>query len=536
MTICREISGTFVTEPKIPMNPLIYRRIVTLSGITLALFASTAHTASAREKHDHQDEEQQIVLSPFEVSGLGATVGGAKDASYFRAGVDNGLFPHPNTITAEGLFSEHDLPLRIINKGSDALLLNGEAIRTKLLTQPDARYLAQIGFSSGLDAHTWHREPLNLIAVVDKSGSMSGPRIELVKKCLHQVVSQLGPDDQLAIVLYGDRAHVFFEPTRATKGNRAQIDEAIDAIEIAGSTNMEEGLRVGFDLARRTMKSFHGKTRLMQFTDERPNVGDTSAEGFMGLMAEGSREGIGQTTVGVGEEFDAEMASKVSAVRGGNLFYFGSAAAMKKTFRDELDTLVTELAYDLDVTIHPEAGVRIVGVYGLPGEMMTWDGERGVTFHVNTVFLSKRAGAIYAAFAPEHENLPAASLHPGDSLARVSLSYQVASRDERTHSEISLPLVSTKRASIGLTRGRYLVSEYLSLKAAMTAHVVENKQEKAFVLLQNLRNELAGAHDSSLRKEKDMVEKLCQGISKLAGHGEAIAEDDRAKAEASSEN
>jgi len=518
------------------MTPIIHRQVVTLSVLTFGLLASTLLAASSPEKRDEKDDAECITLSAFEVSGLGATVGGAKDASYFRAGVDNGLFPHPNTITAEGIFSEHDLPLRVTNKGTDALLLNGEAIRADLLTLPHVRYLAQIGFSSGLDAHAWHREALNLIAVVDKSGSMSGPRIELVKKCLHQLVSQLGADDQLSIVLYGDRAHVFFEPMRATKANRAQIDEAIDAIEIAGATNMEEGLRVGFDLARRTQKSFHGKTRLMQFTDERPNVGDTSAEGFMGLMKEGSREGIGQTTIGVGDEFNAEMASKVSTVRGGNLYYFGSPEAMEKTFREELDTLVTELAYDLEVTLHPAPGLRIAGVYGLPGEMLKWDGERGVTFHVNTVFLSKRAGAIYVSFAAEDENLPAPSPHAGDSLARVNLSYQLAGREERTHSEIPLALVSPRHASVGLKRGRYLVDEYLSLKAAMTAQVVENKQEKAFVLLQNLRTEFANAHDSSLSKEREMVEKLCQGISKLPGHGEAIAEDDRPISGTSSED
>jgi len=519
------------------MKIIDHCQLTARSILILTLLGSSALAQTSPEKRDRDQENESITLSPFCVSGdLGATVGGAKDASFFRESVDQGLFPHPDTITAEGLFSEYDLPLKKRNAGADLLLLNGEAIPVKLLTRPDAKYLAQIGFSSGLDARNWHREALNLVAVVDKSGSMSGSRIELVKKCLHQLVSQLGPDDQVSIVLYGDRSHVFFEPMHATKENRAQIDEAIEGIQIAGSTNMEDGLRVGFQLARRTQKSFHGKTRLMQFTDERPNVANTSAEGFMALMEAGSRDGIGQTTIGVGEEFGAELASKVSAVRGGNLFYFADADAMQKTFKEELDMLVTELAYDLDVTIHPAPGLRIVGVYGLPGEMLKWDSERGVKFHVNTVFLSKRSGAIYIAFAPEAEDLPAASLQGDQSLARVNLSYKLAAHQKRTHSEMALTVFSPENASLGLLRGRYLVSEYLSLKAAMTAHLIENKQEKAFALLEDLRVELAGVQDSPLRKEQEMVEKLCQEMGKLSGRGEGLANDERLETERSEEN
>ena len=46
----------------------------------------------------------------------------------------------------------------------------------------------------------------------------------------------------------------------------------------------------------------------------------------------------------------------------------------------------------------------------------------------------------------------------------------------------------------GLRRGRFLVSEYLALKGAMTAHLVENDQEKAYQMLGELHGLLAGWH------------------------------------------
>ncbi|MFY0531203.1 vWA domain-containing protein [Nannocystis pusilla] len=151
------------------------------------------------------------------------------------------------------------------------------------------QYLAQLGFSSGLDPKTFKRAPLNLVAVIDKSGSMSGQPLDLVRESLYRVLDQLGPDDQLSIVLYGDRAHVHMSPT-AAKDKRA-IAARIAGIESAGSTAMEEGLQVGYDLARRSGHGFKGTTRVMLFTDERPNVGATDKQSFMGMARDASRGG-----------------------------------------------------------------------------------------------------------------------------------------------------------------------------------------------------------------------------------------------------
>jgi Ca-activated chloride channel family protein len=531
------------------MKTITRRRLVSaaLAGLLAApiplVVAQTAapkSTDSEKDKDKDKDKAEEVIrLNPFCVeaggivnyassisvvtaSQLGATVGGAKDARYFRDAADRGEFPHPNTITAEGLFSEHDLPLKPRIKSRDLLVLTGEAMPAGLLTRPEVRYLAQIGFSSGLDASRWHRDPLNLVAVVDRSGSMSGGPLNLVKSCLHKVLSQLGPDDQLSIVIYGESSHVHLDPTRTCGLNKPAIARAIDAIESSGSTNMEEGLRVGFDLARESQRSFRGRTRVMQFTDERPNVGDTSARGFMGLMEAGSRDGIGQTTIGVGVEFGAELAAKVSSVRGGNLFFFPNTEEMGKTFDDEFETLVTELAHDLDLTIRPAAGLRLTGVYGIPGEMLKWEGDRNMHFHVSTLFLSKRRGAIYLAFAPEAEDLPSRAYVEGRPLASVRLSYCQAGREDATASTLELPLVAAEDASVGLRRGRFLVSEYLALKGAMTAHLIENDQEKAYRMLGELHSLLTSANDRSLRSEGRTVDGLFRRMSQLAGHGDEL--------------
>jgi Ca-activated chloride channel family protein len=258
---------------------------------------------------------------------------------------------------------EHDLTLPSAKACRQLFCLFTEAMTASLPTRPDDKLLVGLGFSSNIDPATWRREPLHLVAVVDKSGSMDGEPLELVRKSLRQIVGQMRDGDRLSIVLYGDQSHLYLAPTDVAS-RRAEIVAAIDRIRSAGSTNMEAGLEVGYETAYAAKKGFSGNTRLMLFTDEQPNVGNTDAESFMGMAEAASRQGIGLTTIGVGVQFDGALATKVSSVRGGNLFFIADQAQVKSVFEGELDTMVSELAHDVRITMKPQAGYRISGVFG----------------------------------------------------------------------------------------------------------------------------------------------------------------------------
>ena len=37
--------------------------------------------------------------------------------------------------------------------------------------------------------------------------------------------------------------------------------------------------------------------------------------------------------------------------------------------------MVTELAYDMELTISPNRGFKLAGVYGIPGDMLQWEDD-----------------------------------------------------------------------------------------------------------------------------------------------------------------
>lgn len=500
------------------------RRLVPWSlALSCCLSSSASVFAAPPEKEDRKRHKAMRIqmeaapLAPASPSSMGATPGGAQDIGYFRDRVAAGEIPLPQTFTPEGLFSEHDLPLTTPFACKQSFCVEAEAMKASLTAQQDVEYLAQLGFSSGLDPKTFQRAPLNLVAVVDRSGSMDGVPLELVRASLHEVVDQLGPRDQLSIVGYETNAYVMMQPTKVE--DRRAINKGIESLVAAGSTAMEEGLRVGFELAEASGKNFSGTTRVMLFTDERPNVGRTDAGSFMSMARAASSKGMGLTTIGVSTHFGAELAQEISSVRGGNLFFFPDAHTMKDKFADEFDTMVTELAYDLNLVLSPAPGLAITGVYGVPGSALVWKDD-SIVLDVETIFLSRRKGAIYVGLARDgNADLPAARLAPGDVLGEVALAYEDA-RDGNTRKDTAaFAIVDRKAAGLGLTRGELLVDQATTLRSAAAAHHERNDQEAAYQLVHALSARLHGSSDKALEPERQLVAKLEATLAEASGHG-----------------
>lgn len=508
-----------------------YRLIYLTLGLSSLGLIAPLH---AQQADDDEFDEDVIELSPFIVTtvsdigylsanctagtslNMGATPGGAQDISFVRLQARNGNLPLAAALTAEGLFSEHDLPLELGRHQDQLLFIQSAAIPAALLALPEVSHLGQVGFSSGLDAHTWQRAPLNLVAVVDKSGSMSGQPLALVRASLRSILEHMQTGDQLSIVLYGSQTHVFLHPTLVNDQTRDPLARAIDRITSHGSTSMEAGLKLGFDLARNSQSSFVGTTRVMLFTDEQPNVGRVDAESFMQMAEGASTHGIGLTTIGVGIQFGTELATRISGVRGGNLFFFPDGDTMRKTFAEDFDTMITELAYDFKMRLEPTPGFKIAGIFGIPNEAVQWDGE-ALLLEVKTIFLSRRKGAIFFALAPT-EGQETGPHRMSAPLAQVHLSYIDANsgRDVRDQM-VCIEYPFSHDGLTGLRRGHHLVDQFTTIKKATLEYDENQNPRLALTLLDSLQRRLDGSDDPALDAESALISDLRAAISEQSG-------------------
>jgi Ca-activated chloride channel family protein len=490
-----------------------------LSTIAALLAASASLTATGWATAPQVQDEEEADLSSIVVTGsLRVRQGGAQDITHFRNIAEDVGMPRPESLTVEGLMGEHDLTLPSASGCAQLFCLVSEAMPAGLATRPDDTLFVGLGFASNVDAEGWKREPLNLVAVVDKSGSMSGPPLALVRASLKQIVGQMGGRDRIAIVLYGDRSHVHLTPT-GVAANRDAVIAAIDAIESAGSTNMEAGLQVGYATAFAEAPEFKGNTRLMLFTDEQPNVGRTDAASFIGMAQEASRRGIGLTTIGVGVQFDGALATKVSSTRGGNLFFIDSPETVKATFEKQLDTMVSEVAHDVKMTLKPVAGYKISGIFGVPAETMTETPDGAIDITVPTAFFSTQGGGVFLTLARAggREHLPAARLSPEAALLDVALSYSEA-RSGKPGSDRVRVAQAVAAPSVPLRKAQLLVDEYLTLKGASLAFHRNGDPKAAFRLLKDFEARLDGAGLDGMKGEQKLVANMLEQAAFYSGY------------------
>ncbi|KAL2525916.1 Zinc finger (C3HC4-type RING finger) family protein [Abeliophyllum distichum] len=95
------------------------------------------------------------------------------------------------------------------------------------------------------NARLLDRAPIDLVAVLDVSGSMGGSKLRLLKRAVHFVIDNLGPPDRLSIVCFSSDAQRIFPLRRMTDNGREDAKSAVDSLAAIGSTNIVEGLKKG---------------------------------------------------------------------------------------------------------------------------------------------------------------------------------------------------------------------------------------------------------------------------------------------------
>jgi Ca-activated chloride channel family protein len=208
------------------------------------------------------------------------------------------------------------------------------------------------------------RPDASLTFVVDTSGSMDrADRLGLVKSSLRRLVEGLDGDDTVAIVTYGDRAELVLEPTSIAR--QEVILDAIDDLQPTGSTNLEAGLNLGYELARSTLTT-GGINRVVLASDGIANVGLTDPAGLSQMIRDDADAGIQLVTVGVGlDGFNDELMEQLADRGDGFYAYVDDLTEAERLFGDELVSTLLTIALDskIQVEFSPDtvAAYRLIG-------------------------------------------------------------------------------------------------------------------------------------------------------------------------------
>lgn len=269
--------------------------------------------------------------------------------------MDAQTFPPPEAIRPEEFINYFDVGYA----GPEG----GDAFAIHLAAAPapfgfEDHYLLRVGLQGRYVAPE-DRDPALLIFVIDVSGSMDRQdRLELVKQALELLVGQLREDDRVGIVVYSDQSRSVLDPTSAS--NADTIMGAINRLRPEGSTNVADGMRIGYAMAQEYMRE--GEiTRVIVCSDGVGNVGPTGPDEILGLVADGVEDGITLSTIGFGMgNYNDVMMERLANDGNGNYFYVDTLREAQRVFVYNLTGTLQVIGYDAKVQVdfNPEVTDR----------------------------------------------------------------------------------------------------------------------------------------------------------------------------------
>lgn len=213
---------------------------------------------------------------------------------------------------------------------------------------PDTR-LVTIGIQGALPSLE-DRPPLNLVFLIDTSGSMEGPdRLGLLRQSLTMMLAELRPDDQIAIVTYAGSAGEVLAPTKAA--DRAAILAALDNLSAGGSTAGAEGLELAYRVAE-GMKAEGEVSRILLATDGDFNVGISDPDGLEAYVAKQRRTGTYLSVLGFGRGNLDDATMQALAQNGnGQAAYIDTLSEARKVLVDQLTGALFPIADDVKIQV-----------------------------------------------------------------------------------------------------------------------------------------------------------------------------------------
>jgi len=227
---------------------------------------------------------------------------------------------------------------------------------------PDTRLL-HIGLQGEMPV-VEDRPPLNLVFLIDTSGSMNDPsKLPLLVQSFRLMLDELSPEDQVAIVEYAGSAGVALVPTPAS--DRAAITRALNGLGAGGSTNGQGGLVQAYALAAE-MSDEGEVSRVILATDGDFNVGISDPDALTDFISDQRETGIYLSVLGFGRGNLQDDTMQALAQNG------NGTAAFIDTLNEAQRVLVDQLSGALypiadDVKIQVEFNPAVIAEYRLIG-------------------------------------------------------------------------------------------------------------------------------------------------------------------------
>ena len=362
--------------------------------------------------------------------------------------------------------------------------------------------------------HDRQRPPLHLALVIDRSGSMSGAKLETAKRAGAFLAHRLRSDDQLSIVAYDDE--VTLVHGLAPVGiDQHLIEASIGSIRTGGQTNLSGGWLKGVEQLG-AVDGGAGPKKVLLLSDGLANVGITDGSELAKLAHGAADDGVGTTTIGFGDGFDEDLMTAMANEGGGSAYFAPGVDDVPGIFAQEFDDLVALVAQNLSVEIRPDPDT--VPLVSVLNEFPVASVPGGIQVQVGDAYGEERRRIVFALDVPSLATLGPATV--AEVIVRyVSIGAEVAAHELRV--PVTVNLVSADDPAAGEIDSE-VTEEVVILSSARAQEEARERAQRgdfdgASVLLRKAADDLRAVAPGSKRAEE-----LLEQAEQTEDHGRAM--------------
>jgi Ca-activated chloride channel family protein len=328
-----------------------------------------------------------------------------------------------------------------------------------------------------------NRAPVNLALVLDRSGSMSGEKIEQAKEAAIQAIRRLGAKDRISIVAYSNHAETIV-PAQSAKNTEKLVD-LVRQLQAGGNTALFAGVNQG---AAELRKNLDGEyfNRIILLSDGLANQGPSSTEDLVRLGRALVKEDISVSTVGLGAGYNEDLMAGLAKEGQGNLYFAETSKELPGIFDAEIGDALNVVARHATLRVELEEGVRPIRLIGRQGFIR----ENHVEIEINQLYGGQEK------FALLEVEVPAGKAKEKKNLARIVARFNAAENGA----------VISRKAVVSCAFSEKEKDVTASINEKVVVAYVDNQVAEAKDVAIALADE--GRHEDAVRKLK----KLCLTI------------------------
>jgi Ca-activated chloride channel family protein len=284
------------------------------------------------------------------------------------------------------------------------------------LDEPQIIYFI-LEMGAPVEARAAPSPPLNVCLVLDRSTSMQGEKMDIVKATAIQVLRNLRQQDVLSVVTFSDRAEVIIPASYLQ--DKARSEAKIQMIQPSGATEIYQGLEAG---VKEVMRSLDAKriNHIILLTDGHTYGDEQQCLALASRLAE---HGIGISGMGIGQEWNDIFLDVLSTRTGGSSAYIAKPQDIKRLLLEKFNALAQTYAEDIMLDLKYIEDVELTYAFRLQPDPSPIDlGEESL--HLGSILQDSNTQVIFE-YMIHPKAVKSDSLTLLDGILKVSIASQV---------------------------------------------------------------------------------------------------------------